>query len=131
MGIRPGSSIPLMAQLHDGVEDARVEALVRGPDGKEIATVKLTHLAMGFYASTEVKMPDDTDFVTAQYTVLDSDKYEITAETFYPERTEQGAKAAIEARDKARDEHASDFKVGRVVEESAGDFVEGKIRDEI
>jgi hypothetical protein len=86
--IKVGDIVPLVLQLADGSHKERAFVTVLDSDFKILFQDELTHVYAGAYKNMEFKMPASR-FVTAQYIVTSTDRYEIVSEVFYSEPVEE------------------------------------------
>lgn len=127
--IRVGAIVPLVVQLDDGNERAKVLARVSGPADEVVFDGELPHVGGGKYQLLTLQMPD-VEFLIATYQIFGATKgggeYGRGSETFYRDACASvlGVRALFDEYTPKND----DFLTGQVTEESVNDgFLEGVI----
>lgn len=93
MQVTVGDKIPLWLQVFDARDDLNPRVKLIDDNGKQFAEVLLNHFGGGLYLNKEIDMPDETNFVIAQYHVYKDlqpvDDYEVTTDFYYAVPKEQ------------------------------------------
>lgn len=85
MNLKPGQPVPIIAQLHDGNESAKIKARVLSPIGEELKSLELIHVAKGLYRPPLLYTMPDVEFITVVYEPQDMENYSMSVETYYTE----------------------------------------------